>query len=128
MRANSANSPSVSRSHIWQAAQKYCGAPPIASWRRSSRATRSGLGILKSSIALLRWWWQGEERSSWYDEVKARFGVLCSAGGRMARFLQVMQNRRHYYFNSKTVTISERWRLRKTATKLPEFGSVNRSS
>jgi hypothetical protein len=126
MRANSANSPSVSRSHIWQPAQKYSGAPPIASWRRSSRATRSGLGILKSSIALPRWWWQGEERSSWYDEVKARFGVLCSAGGRMARFL--MQNRRHYYFNSKTVTISERWRLRKTATKLPGFGSVNRSS
>jgi hypothetical protein len=76
MRANSANSLSVSRSHIWQAAQKYCGAPPIASWRRSSRATRSELGILKSSIALLRVWWQGEERSSWYDEVKARFGVL----------------------------------------------------
>jgi hypothetical protein len=50
-RAVSTKSSSDLRSHTWQAAQKYGGAPPIASCRRSSRATRSVLGILKSSIA-----------------------------------------------------------------------------
>jgi hypothetical protein len=51
MRASSIKFSSALMLHIWQAAQKYGGAPPITSWRRSSKATRSALGMLKSSIA-----------------------------------------------------------------------------